>query len=105
MSIGQLRHRITIQQLNAAQDALGQPVKTWSNVATSISADVSYLTGLQAIKADAMTSVTKATVRLRYRPLNADMRVLHNNVILDVRSVLPDARKVYVNLVCEVVNV
>jgi SPP1 family predicted phage head-tail adaptor len=100
-----MRHRITIQQLNAGQDVLGQMVRIWSDVGVGISADVRYLTGLQAIKADATTSVTKASVRLRYRFLNAGMRVLFENVILDVRAVLPDPRKVYVDLVCEVVNV
>ena len=60
MSIGQMRHRITIEQLSAAQDGLGQPVRTWNAVATAISADVRYLSGLQAIKADATTSVVNA---------------------------------------------
>ena len=105
MSIGQLRHRITIEQLGTAQDALGQPVQTWSAVVTAISADVRYLSGLQAIKADASTSLVKASIRLRYRPLHAGMRVLFENTTFDVRAVLPDARKAYVNLVCEVVNV
>ena len=100
-----MRHRITIQQLTAGQDALGQPVRTWRAVASNISADVRYLSGLETIKADANTSVTKARVRLRYRPLHAGMRVLFENTTFDVRAVLPDARKAYVNLVCEVVNV
>ena len=100
-----MRHRITIQQLTAGQDALGQPVRTWRAVASNISADVRYLSGLETIKADANTIVTKARVRLRYRPLNAAMRVLFENTTFDVRAVLPDARKAYVNLVCEVVNV
>jgi len=105
VSIGQMRHRITIQQLISGQDALGQPVRTWRVVASNISADVRYLSGLETIKADANTSVTKARVRLRYRPLNAAMRVLFENVIFNVQVVLPDSRKVYVDLVCEVVNV
>ena len=105
MSIGQLRHRITIEQLSAAQDGLGQPVRTWNAVATAISADVRYLSGLQSIKADATTSVVKASIRLRYRPLHAGMRVLFENTTFDVRAVLPDLRKVYVDLVCEVVHV
>ena len=100
-----MRHRITIEQLSAVQDGLGQPVRTWNAVATAISADVRYLSGLQAIKADATTSVVKASIRLRYRPLHAGMRVLFENTTFDVRAVLPDARKAYVNLVCEVVNV
>jgi SPP1 family predicted phage head-tail adaptor len=100
-----MRHRITIEQLSAAQDGLGQPIRTWNAVATAISADVRYLSGLQAIKADATTSVLKASIRLRYRPLHAGMRVLFENTTFDVRAVLPDARKAYVNLVCEVIHV
>jgi SPP1 family predicted phage head-tail adaptor len=100
-----MRHRITIEKLSAVQDVLGQPVRTWNAVATAISADVRYLSGLQSIKADATTSVVKASIRLRYRPLHAGMRVLFENTTFDVRAVLPDLRKVYVDLVCEVVHV
>ena len=103
--IGNLRHRVTLQQLAAGQDALGQPVQTWSAVATSIAADVRYLSGLATIRSGADASLTKASVRLRYRTgINAGMRVLHGTTVLDIRAVLPAPRKDYLDLVCEVVN-
>lgn len=99
-----LNHRVTIQARTSGQDEIGQPVETWADVAT-VWASVAYLSGLQAIKAGADVSILKASVRIRYRTgLDAGMRITHGAVVFDIKAVLPDARKQYVDLVCEVVS-
>lgn len=100
MQAGALNRRITLQQLAAGQDAAGQPVPTWSDVAT-VWASIRHPAGLQAIKGDADTSLVKASIRIRYRTgLTSGMRVKHGSEFYDIHAILPDAGRVYLDLVC-----
>lgn len=103
MNTGALNKRVKIQHLAAGQDAIGQPVMTWSDFAT-VWASIRHPSGLQAIKGDADVSVVKASIRIRYRTdITAGMRVLHGAVVYDIKAVLPDeSGKVHADLVCEV---
>ena len=104
MTIGEMTHRVTLQQLSSGQDSVGQLVQTWTTVASRISADVRYPKGVQLLRNNAEVSIVQASVRIRYRPAAAGMRVLHDSAVLDVRAVLPDERKRFIDLVCEVVH-
>jgi SPP1 family predicted phage head-tail adaptor len=105
MRAGRLNKRITIQQLAAGQDEIGQPVQTWTTVAT-VWADICHQSGLEAIKGDAVTSLIKASIRIRYRnDLNAGMRAVYGATAYNILAVLPDVSgKEYVDLACEVVS-
>lgn len=102
MDFSKLKHRITIQSKSTSQDELGQPLNTWVDVA-SPRASIIHKNGLQALKADAETSITEASIRIRYRTgLTAGMRVLYGAVIYDIQAVLPDLEgRRWVDLVCE----
>lgn len=102
MKAGQLRHRVTLQTLQVGQDAIGQPVATWVDTAL-LWGDVRYLSGLSTIKAGADASLSKVSIRLRYTACNAGQRVLHGGKVYAIQAVLPDARRVFVDLVCQVV--
>lgn len=103
MQAGQLNHRITIEQRTSGEDAWGQPVDTWATVA-ELWASVRYLSGLSAIKSGADVSISKVSVRIRHRTgLDAGMRVLHDGQVFDIQAVLPDGKRQFVDLVCEVV--
>lgn len=109
MIIGKLRHRVTIKQLAAGQDAIGQPVQTWSNVVTdgdgSIAADIMHTSGIESIKSGSDASIVKASVRIRYRTgINAGMRAYYGSTVYEINAVIPDARKTRVDLVCQVLN-
>lgn len=96
--------RITIQSLTAGYDEIGQPVESWSEVA-SVWASVRHVSWLETIKSGADVSVVKVSVRIRYRAgIDAGMRVLHGAEVFDIRAVLPDARRQYVDLVCQKVT-
>lgn len=98
-----LNHRVTIEQRVTGEDEIGQPINTWATV-DEVWASVKHLSGLSAIKSDADVSIVKASIRIRYRTdLNAGMRVTHGGEQYDIKAVLPDARKQYVDLVCEVI--
>lgn len=87
------------------QDSAGQPLTTWVKVA-DVWADIRHKSGLETIKADAETSIVKASIRIRYRTgIDAGMRVLHGSRVYDIKAVLPDvATRQHVDLVCEVIN-
>lgn len=105
LQAGKLNTRITIQQLAAGQDAVGQPVQNWTDVAT-VWANVRYNSGAESIKAGEDTSVVKASVRIRHRlGVLASMRAVYGAEVFEIKAVLPNRLKGYVDLVCEVINV
>ena len=76
MYAGQMRTRLLWQAKIQGQDEAGQPIDGWTDVGPDW-ADFRVLSGLEAIKADALTSVTKASCRVRYREdLTPDMRAM-----------------------------
>lgn len=89
----QLDTPVTLQRRTAGQDAAGQPVEGWEDVA-QVWADFRVLSGLEAIKADALTSVTKASCRVRYREdLTPDMRAMVSGEAWQIVSIQPDVNK------------
>lgn len=102
---GSLNSLVRIQAQSTAQDALGQPLLVWADVAT-VWADVRMPNGMQSIKADASVSVAVASIRIRFRTgLDAGMRVLHGTTVYQINAVLPDvAGREFVDLVCQVVT-
>lgn len=102
MQAGRLNARVTLQRRTAGQDAAGQPVEGWEDVA-QVWADFRVLSGMEAIKADALTSVTKASCRVRYREdLTPDMRAMVSGEAWQIVSIHPDVnRRRYVDVVLE----
>ena len=105
MQSGRLKHFVTIQRRSETQDAIGQPVVAWVQVA-QVFADIRHQSGLEAVRADAPVSTVKASVRIRYRTgIDAGMRVLHRGVVYNITAVLPDeVGRQHVDLACEVVR-
>lgn len=103
MQAGKLKNRVVIQQQSATQDAVGQPMSTWSTYAT-VWANILHQKGAESIKADAMTSTLRASIRVRYKAgITSAMRVTHGAVVYNIISVIPDAEnKDYMDLACEV---
>jgi SPP1 family predicted phage head-tail adaptor len=105
MRAGNLRERVTIRQLAAGKDSIGQPATNWTDVVT-LWADVIYKSGLETIKADAETSVVRASVRIRSRAgIAPTMQAVHGTKVMDIKAVLPSRHKGFVDLVCESANV
>lgn len=105
MRAGTLNVRVTIQQLGGDVDALGQPVPTWSDLAT-VWANVAHTSGIETIKADALTSVVRASIRIRYRTdITTGMRAIAGGYTYNIVAVMPDiGGKEYTDLACEVVR-
>lgn len=106
MQAGKLTRRLTLQRSVAGEDAAGQPVAGWEDVAT-VWADVRHLGGLEAIKAGAPVSTVQASMRIRYRPdADASMRALVDGQAYSIAAVMQDAgQRDYTDLIAEAVNV
>jgi SPP1 family predicted phage head-tail adaptor len=102
MRAGTLRHLLTLQELSAGQDEIGQPLQTWVDVATDW-ADIRFLRGIEAVKAGASVSVADCSVRVRYRAgVTAGMRYVEGSTVYDIQSVLPDTTGMhYLDLACK----
>jgi len=98
-----LKSLVTVQVLQAGQDEIGQPVTTWATFKT-LRANIRYLNGLETIKADAQTSVVKASIRIRRRTdITAAMRVVYGATTFEIKAVLPDEQdRERLDLACEV---
>ena len=105
IAAGKMKARVTISARDAGLDGAGQPVDTWTVIASRIAADVRYPSGVSEIRAGADSETLKASVRIRYRTdLDAGMRVAHRSRVLNIRAVVPNHADGYVDLICEAVS-
>lgn len=105
MQAGRLNSRVTIKQLTDGQDEIGQPIQTWTDLAT-VWANIKHKSGAESIKADQDVSIVQASIRIRRRAdVTAAMRVHHGAAVYEIKAVLPDEqRREHVDLVCEIVQ-
>lgn len=104
MRAGDLRSRIVITRPTTGNgwtsptDGPGAEVaRVWGNIR--------HPSGSQAIKADAVTSTVRASIRIRYRgDITAGMRATHGATVYAIQAVLHDeVRREFSDLVCEVI--
>ena len=75
VTIGQLRHRVTLQQPSIAGDGMGGGARTWTDVAT-VWASVEPLRGSSFWQAQQTQTKTTHVITIRYRPgVTTDYRV------------------------------
>ena len=105
MKAGMLNSRVTLQTLATGTDAIGQPVTTWADFA-SVWANIRYLSGIETVKADAQTSVVKASIRIRRRTdITSAMRVVFGTTTFQINVVLPDEQgREHIDLSVEVIT-
>lgn len=102
MRAGTLRHRITIEQPAETQNAHGEPVVTWSALATCW-ASVEPLSGRELLMAQQVNAEITHRARLRYvAGVMAKQRVQHQGRYFDINAVRNiDERKVELELLCQ----
>lgn len=104
LAAGSLNRQITIQKPGTGKDPAGQPIKTWTDVAT-VWANVKSQTGMGVVSGEqngVEASVTRYSFRIRYRPgIDSGMRVLMGGIPYDITSVQMDEEKrEWTDLVC-----
>lgn len=99
---GQLRDRITIQKMGSSEDEWGTPLPNDWQEHARIWSNFKHLTGSESIRSGADTSIVKASVRVRFRKdIDASMRVQHLGLDYNIEAVLPDDRRVMMDLICK----
>ncbi len=101
-----MNDRITLQRRSVGEDSIGQPTQTWVDLPAAW-AHVKFQTGTEAIRANAETSLVKASIRIRARQdVDAGMRVKFKTWLFEIKSPpLPDDRDPrFMFLVCEAVK-
>lgn len=106
MEPGKLNRKVSIRQRGSTQDEVGQPVETWTEIATPW-ANIRQRTGAEALRGDKDVSMVQTSIRIRRRTdVTAAMRVYHGSTVYEIKAVLDDAEnRERTDLVCEVVNV
>lgn len=100
---GELRHRITVETPDEAQDTFGEPVKTWKKLTSKrIWAKREDLSGRELFQAQQINAKVTTQFTIRHRTdIDARMRVLSDGVCYGIESVQdPDGRGVKTLLLC-----
>ncbi len=103
---GELRHFITIQKRTITQDATGQQIASWSNVAT-VKAGLRPLTGKELEIAGRLVAEVDYEVRIYYlKGLDPSMKVVagwgDSGPELDIKAVIDhESRHRWMTLLCK----
>lgn len=101
MNVGQLRHRVTIQQLTRVEDEGGGYAEVWTEVAT-VWAAIKPLRGNERYEAQQVQSTLTHKVTIRYREgIKPQMRLTYKGRIFDIESVIDiEERHRWLELLC-----
>lgn len=90
MQAGQLRKRVIIQQRSQTQDDYGQPLQTWTDVAT-VYAGIEPLNGRELLAAQAVNSEVSHNVTMRYRSgITPAMRLNYQGRLFNIHTILDE---------------
>jgi len=104
MNAGRNRGVITIQSRTQEQDDFGQPVDIWTDF-QKLRADVMKLSGREQFLAKQVGADVTTKVMTRYcAGVEAAMRILWRDEVLDIEAVVPDRRRTTLELLCKEVG-
>lgn len=93
LRIGTLDRRLTLQSLSTAPDSVGQPVETWTTVATLWGRIMPMPSG-ERFAAQQITGKAMTTFRIRYRDgVTVKYRMLFDGKTWDINDVRLVGRK------------
>ena len=105
MNAGDLRHRITIQQNTPSQNSHGEPVASWSTLAT-VWAAVEPLTGREFFTTEQVQSELSVRFRIRHRTgITPLMRISWDSRTFTIENVIRvQENKREIHLMCSEVQ-
>lgn len=107
MKAGRMRNRITLQKYETSRSPVGSVIKTWVDIAT-VWAEVNAVSGKELIASSAEQQIGTIRIWMRYRDdISQSCRVVYqlagmSSNILNIKAVIPDLKKTYLELLCEV---
>lgn len=92
MNPGRLRHRITIERVETADDSDGVRTEVWTPIARPLAAEIMPLSGGELMAAATARSNVTTRIRIRYRPdiVAIEMRAVHRETVYAIEAVIPD---------------
>jgi len=104
LSVGDLRHRITIEKPSEQQSKSGAVIPIWE-VAAIVWAEKQDLSGREYLQAQQVESLISTRFRIRYRgDITPNMRVKYGINYYSIEAVLdPDGLKRELHLMCKAV--
>jgi head-tail adaptor len=102
VTIGTLRHRITIQRRSVSSDDHASTVETFTDLCTVWSAINYPLTGSGEAQANAIHLATTAAIfRIRNRSLEFTDRIVYDSANWDILRIAPDEKREYLDITAE----
>lgn len=105
MDAGRLRERVTIEGETRVANGQGGFTTGWSDVATKVPAEITALSGDEALRLGVERSSSQYRVRIRRRAdLTVKNRLTWKGQAMAIKSVLPDPRdpQAVQLLICEI---
>jgi SPP1 family predicted phage head-tail adaptor len=87
MNAGKYKHRVTIQEYTKVDDGGGGYTEDWVDV-TTVWAKVTPLSGNKLFQAQQINAEISHEVEVRYRELSHKNRLMFNNRVLNIESVV-----------------
>jgi len=104
MRVGNLRHRITIEENTPTEDAAGQPIESWSTLDgfSNVPAEVMETGGSETLRGKQVSATATHVVRLRYAPgVTTEHRITWEGRTLNIEQARnPDGRRIELWLEC-----
>jgi SPP1 family predicted phage head-tail adaptor len=91
---GLLRHTIKIQRKTVTQDTFGADVPTWSDVSSSVRANVVPITGSETFNDPQLTSQEVKEFHIRYRSgIKTRDRIIYNNISYNIEEIIDEEER------------
>lgn len=102
MSIGDLRHRITIQKYVATRDSFGGEIQTWQDVA-KVWASIEPISGKEYFSSQQVNAEVNTRITIRHlEVITPKMRVVFKDRSFDILSVINiKEKKKELHLMCK----
>jgi SPP1 family predicted phage head-tail adaptor len=104
MKAGKLRHVVTIEERGSERDSNGEIIESWTDAfGVSLRAGIAPLSGRELLSAQAEQAEITTRITMRYLPgVQAEMRVVHRDLVYAIRSVVPDPEsgEQWITLLC-----
>jgi SPP1 family predicted phage head-tail adaptor len=102
MNIGKMRHPVTIQKLELAQDEYGEMIESWQDLAKAW-ASIDTVSGNEFIAASGQNAQTTHRITMHYRgDLDPTMRIVSGGVNYKITALLPNNDRSILVVMCEV---
>jgi SPP1 family predicted phage head-tail adaptor len=86
---GKMRHVIKIQQKAETRNTFGEPVITWSDVSSSVRAQIVPISGSETFNDPKMTSQEIKEFHIRYRSgLTPKDRIIWKNISYNIEEII-----------------